>query len=49
MAPFVELEWGTEAYQLMWKIKKLFDPNEILSPGVLLNGTNKTLNFNLYR
>src|SRR5699024_10982177 len=37
MASFVELEWGAEAYQLMWQLKSLFDPQGILSPGVLLN------------
>lgn len=37
MAPYVELEWGKEAYQLMWEIKKLFDPKNILNPGVILN------------
>lgn len=37
MAPFVELEWGVEAYQLMWDIKKLFDPKHILSPDVVLS------------
>ena len=37
MAPFVELEWGTEAYQLMKEIKHIFDPLNILNPGVILN------------
>ena len=37
MAPFVELEWGTEAYQLMWKIKRLLDPTGILNPDVVLS------------
>ena len=37
MAPFVELEWGQQAYQLMWKIKALFDPDQLLNPGVILN------------
>ncbi|KFC93782.1 glycolate oxidase subunit GlcD [Leminorella grimontii] len=37
MASFVELEWGAEAYELMWKLKNLLDPNHLLSPGVLLN------------
>ncbi|HYQ39360.1 MAG TPA: FAD-binding oxidoreductase, partial [Pseudomonas sp.] len=32
MAPFVELEWGSEAYQLMWRIKRLLDPKGILNP-----------------
>ncbi len=37
MAPYVEKEWGSEAYALMWEIKELFDPRNILNPGVLLN------------
>lgn len=37
MAPFVELEWGSEAYQLMWRIKRLFDPQGILNPDVVLS------------
>ncbi len=37
MAPFVEREWGTDAYQLMIKIKALLDPQGILNPGVILN------------
>ena len=37
MAPFVELEWGQEAYQLMWDLKHLLDPRGILNPGVVLN------------
>lgn len=37
MAPFVELEWGADAYQLMWAIKRLFDPRNLLNPGVILN------------
>ena len=37
MAPFVELEWGNDAYQLMWQIKRLLDPKEILNPDVVLS------------
>ncbi len=37
MAPFVELEWGNSAYQLMSAIKNTFDPKGILNPGVILN------------
>ncbi|WP_432696336.1 FAD-binding and (Fe-S)-binding domain-containing protein [Marinobacterium sp. YM272] len=37
MAPYVELEWGTDAYELMWELKRLLDPQEILNPGVILN------------
>lgn len=37
MAPFVELEWGEAAYQLMWQIKHLLDPQSILNPDVVLS------------
>ncbi|WP_163835632.1 FAD-binding and (Fe-S)-binding domain-containing protein [Spartinivicinus ruber] len=37
MAPYVELEWGTDAYKLMQQIKKLFDPEGLLNPGVIIN------------
>jgi D-lactate dehydrogenase len=37
IAPFVELEWGAEAYRIMRAIKKLFDPQGLLNPGVLIN------------
>ncbi|AFQ44801.1 FAD-binding and (Fe-S)-binding domain-containing protein [Desulfosporosinus meridiei] len=37
MAPFVELEWGSKAYQLMKRIKSAFDPQGLLNPGVVIN------------
>jgi D-lactate dehydrogenase len=37
MAPFVEKEWGHQAFALMKEIKKIFDPNYLLNPGVILN------------
>ncbi|OIP19586.1 MAG: 4Fe-4S ferredoxin, partial [Comamonadaceae bacterium CG2_30_59_20] len=37
MAPFVEKEWGTQAANLMRRIKQLFDPQNLLNPGVILN------------
>ena len=37
MAPFVELEWGTDAYKLMQQVKQAFDPNGILNPDVLIS------------
>ncbi|MCG8333462.1 MAG: FAD-binding oxidoreductase [Proteobacteria bacterium] len=37
MAPFVEKEWGTAAFNLMKEIKNLFDPENLLNPGVILN------------
>lgn len=33
VAPFVEMEWGTKAYDIMWKLKAIFDPDNILNPG----------------
>jgi len=37
MAPFVEREWGAEAYALMREIKRLVDPDGLFNPGVLLS------------
>jgi len=37
MAPFVEMEWGAQAFALMRRIKALFDPDGLLNPGVILN------------
>jgi D-lactate dehydrogenase len=37
MAPFVEREWGSEATELMWRVKQLADPEGVLAPGVVLN------------
>lgn len=37
MAPFVEVEWGKQAYDLMKEVKDIFDPYGILNPGVILN------------
>nr|WP_163501198.1 FAD-binding and (Fe-S)-binding domain-containing protein [Halomonas socia] len=42
MAPYVELEWGSDAYQLMWQIKVLLDPDNLLNPEVILS-RNPTL------
>ncbi|MFG1491734.1 FAD-linked oxidase C-terminal domain-containing protein, partial [Oceanospirillum sp. HFRX-1_2] len=36
MAPYVELEWGKDAYELMWQLKALFDPAHLLNPDVIL-------------
>ena len=37
MAPYVEREWGSAAYAIMREVKTLFDPYNILNPGVLLS------------
>jgi D-lactate dehydrogenase len=37
MAPFVALEWGDDGRALMADIKRLFDPQGLLNPGVIVN------------
>lgn len=37
MAPFVEKEWGAAAYDIMKRIKKIFDPKNQINPDVLIN------------
>lgn len=36
MAPFVETEWGGEAYQVMRLLKEAIDPQNLLNPGVII-------------
>ncbi len=37
MAPYVGREWGEKATELMWRVKRLADPDGVLNPGVVLN------------
>lgn len=37
MAPFVKYEWGEKAYEIMKAVKALFDPQNLLNPGVIFN------------
>ncbi|NML42012.1 FAD-binding oxidoreductase [Chitinophaga sp. G-6-1-13] len=37
MAPFVETEWGGDAYEIMKKVKEAADPHNLLNPGVIIN------------
>jgi D-lactate dehydrogenase len=37
MAPFVETEWGEDAYAIMKRLKNCIDPNNLLNPGVIIN------------
>lgn len=41
MAPFIELEWGHDGYQLMLAIKAIFDTRGVLNPGVIINADEK--------
>lgn len=37
MAPFVEYEWGSAAFEVMKRVKEIFDPENLLNPGVIFN------------
>ena len=37
MAPFVETEWGPDAYHIMLRLKAVTDPGNLLNPGVIVN------------
>lgn len=37
IAPFVETEWGGDAYRIMKRLKQCIDPKNLLNPGVILN------------
>jgi D-lactate dehydrogenase len=37
VAPFIEKEWGPEAFAIMSRIKRLFDPDNILNPNVIIS------------
>jgi len=37
MAPFVETEWGGDAYDIIKRIKEIIDPSGLLNPGVIIN------------
>ncbi|MET3982848.1 FAD-binding and (Fe-S)-binding domain-containing protein [Streptomyces sp. PvR034] len=37
MAPFLELEWGAAATELMWRTKQVVDPDAVLAPRILLD------------
>jgi D-lactate dehydrogenase len=41
MAPFVETEWGSEAYEIMKTLKAVIDPENLLNPGVIINENKK--------
>ncbi|MFD5075128.1 FAD-binding and (Fe-S)-binding domain-containing protein [Streptomyces sp. NPDC058371] len=37
IAPFLELEWGPTATELMWRTKQLIDPDGVLAPRIVLD------------
>ncbi|MGW4748089.1 FAD-binding and (Fe-S)-binding domain-containing protein [Streptomyces sp. NPDC004290] len=37
IAPFLELEWGARATDLMWRVKEALDPAGVLAPRIVLD------------
>ncbi|MEV5758654.1 FAD-binding and (Fe-S)-binding domain-containing protein [Streptomyces tendae] len=37
IAPFLELEWGPRATELMWRVKRVIDPEGVLAPRIVLD------------
>ncbi|MCX2183639.1 FAD-binding oxidoreductase [Streptomyces sp. SKN60] len=37
IAPFLELEWGPRATELMWRTKEVIDPDGVLAPRIVLD------------
>ena len=37
IAPFLELEWGSKATELMWRTKQVIDPDGVLAPRIVLD------------
>ncbi|MDR0958783.1 MAG: FAD-binding oxidoreductase [Propionibacteriaceae bacterium] len=37
MAPFVERQWGTELYEVMKEVKRLFDPTGLLNDSIVIS------------
>lgn len=37
MAPFVETEWGSDAVNIMYRLKRVIDPHGLLNPDVILS------------
>ncbi|MCW2967256.1 MAG: FAD-binding oxidoreductase, partial [Solirubrobacteraceae bacterium] len=37
MAPYVEHEWGAKATEMMWRVKRLADPDGVLNPDSVLS------------
>lgn len=37
VAPFMRLEWGEDLVQVMYALKRIIDPQDLMNPGVILN------------
>lgn len=41
IAPFVEREWGKQAYNINQKIKSIFDPHNLINPDVIISNDTR--------
>lgn len=47
VSAFIEKEWGTDAYQIMKRLKNLIDPQNLLNPGIVITEDKLTHVHNL--
>ncbi|MDX2304320.1 MAG: FAD-binding and (Fe-S)-binding domain-containing protein [Microscillaceae bacterium] len=47
VSAFIAQEWGSEAYEIMRKLKKLLDPSNLLNPGIVITDDPRTHVHNL--
>lgn len=47
VSAYVEKEWGTDAYQIMKRLKNLIDPHNLLNPGIVITEDKLTHIHNL--
>ncbi|MDQ3063603.1 MAG: FAD-binding oxidoreductase [Acidobacteriota bacterium] len=47
VSAYIEKEWGTEAYQIMKRLKNLIDPTNLLNPGIVITEDKLTHIHNL--
>ena len=47
VSAYIETEWGTDAYEVMKKLKALIDPTHLLNPGIIVTDDKLTHVHNL--
>lgn len=47
VSAYIETEWGTDAYEIMKKLKALIDPTHLLNPGIIITEDKLTHIHNL--
>ena len=47
VSPFIEKEWGKDAYEIMKRLKKAIDPTNLLNPGIIITEDKQAYVHNL--